>query len=335
MELNNPQLKVLEEFLSETIKANYYLTFDDLNPKYVTEQIAEQLAENRFEWVDNTIYVPNLLTISAPGSTPDKIEELEVIFNSVVFIKYLYEYMTESNYRLFDFVKIEIEPVSTPHQHINLKFFWPSPEEVREDFTVLLNKQEGKILQVFAPKAEIPLLARLTAFNGEPYRSDYVITKQVTYLGRLRNVTDRESNHMIRRNDFIFARHPDPLSVNSSVSRLHAKIVYENGQFALYDTGSANGTSIIREDQTLELPRAEISGQPLQNNDLIVLGSAQIQFNLISGEEAATLVSMPPEKLESEEVENFSGDLPKTVDDTFSMSKQEMLKNLRLLENES
>lgn len=329
MLLNNPQLKALEEFLSETIKANYYLSFDDLNPEQVIKQIAQQLEENRFEWMENTIYVPNLLRVTAPGSSPDKIEELEVIFNSVVFMKYLYEYMTESNYKLFDFVKIEVEPVASPHQHINLKFFWPSPEEVREDFTVLINKQEGKILQVFAPKSEIPTLARLTALNGEPYRLDYVITKQVTYLGRLRNVTDRETSHMIRRNDFIFARHLDPLSINSSVSRLHAKIVYENATFSLYDTGSANGTSVLRGEESIDLPRAEILGQNLEDNDVIVLGSAQIRFNLISSEQAASLVSMPPEKLDLDKVDE-QNNFPKTVDDTFSMSKQELLKNLKL-----
>ncbi|KAF0244793.1 MAG: hypothetical protein FD167_3607 [bacterium] len=329
---SNTQLTALQEFLSETIKANYYLSFDDLNPEQVTKQIAQQLVENRFEWLDNTIYVPNLLTISVPGSTPDKIEELEVIFNSVVFMKYLYEYMTELDYKLFDFVKIEVEPIAQPHQHISLKFFWPSPEEIREDFTVLLNKQEGKILQVFAPKSEIPLLARLTALNGEPYRVDYIITKQVTYLGRLRNVTDRETSHMIRRNDFIFARHLDPMSINSSVSRLHAKIVYEDGKFALYVTGSSNGTSIIRKGETIDLPRAEISGQDLEDKDLLTLGSAHLKFHLISPEEATTLVSMPPEKLDFDDIDNNQTKLPKGADDTFSMSKQEMLKHLSSLD---
>jgi len=333
MASNDSQLMALQEFLSETIKANYYLSFDDLNPEQVVEQIAQQLLENRFEWLDNTIYIPNLLTVLAPGSTPDKIEELEVIFNSVVFMKYLYEYMTESNYKLFDFVKVEVEPIAQPHQHISLKFFWPSPEEVREDFTVLLNKQEGKILQVFAPKSEIPLLARLSALNGEPYRVDYVVTKQVTYLGRLRNVTDRETSHMIRRNDFIFARHPDPMSINSSVSRLHAKIVYEEGRFALYDTGSANGTSIIRQEETIDLPRAEISGQYLENGDLIVLGSAQVKFNLISPQEASSLVSMPPEKLDSDDADKHQDNLYKGADDTFSMSRQDLLKSLNSQEN--
>lgn len=325
---NNHQLVPLMEFLQETIKANYYLSFDDLIPEKIVDQIATQLAENRFEWIDNTVYVPNLLTILVPNPTPDKVEELEVIFNSVVFMKYLYEYMTESGYKLFDFVKVEIESTSlNQDKSVSLKFYWPSPDEVREDFTVLLNKQEGKILQVFAPKSEIPVLARLTALNGEPYRVDYVITKKTTYLGRLRNITDKETNYMIRRNDFIFARHPDPLSVNSSVSRLHAKIVYENGNFVLYDTGSANGTSIISNEDTFDLPRAEISGHQLKDNDILVLGSAQIGFNLISPEEANTLVSLPEEKISADYSDKAESSL-EGVDDTFSMSKKQLKKEL-------
>jgi predicted component of type VI protein secretion system len=135
---------------------------------------------------------------------------------------------------------------------------------------------------------------------------------------------------MIRRNDFIFARHPDPLSINSSVSRLHAKIIYEGGNFVLYDTGSANGTSIIRNGQTIDLPRAEISGQQLQNNDVIVLGSAQISFNLISREEAITLVSFSTGKLPIHNV--ASEDSSEGADDTFSISRKDLKKELDKLQ---
>jgi hypothetical protein len=325
MAQDNQSLTMLAEFLQETIKANYYLNAEDLNPSEIIDQIVRQLDENRFEWMDSTIYVPNLLTVYAPGSTPDKIEELEVLFNSVVFMKYLYEYMTETGYKLFDFVKVEIEPTDPPTQPVSLKFYWPSPEEVREDFTVLLNKQEGKIVEVYAPKAEISRLARLTTLNAETYRTDYVVTKYVTYIGRLRNVTDRESGHMLRRNDFVFARHPDPLSANSSVSRLHAKIVFEDNNFSIYDTGSANGTSITRGSQNIELPRAEISGEVLYDGDIINFGSAQVAFQFISEEEAASLVSLPSER--------SLDDLERGDDDTYPIPRREIDEEMRKIQD--
>lgn len=322
----NPHLAAMEEFLLETVKANYYLSLDDLKPEAIVQDIGNQLSENNFEWVDSTIYVPNLLTILAPGSTPDKIEELEVIFNSVVFMKYLYEYMTESGYKLFDFVKVEVEMVSGPPQPISLRFYWPSPEDIQEDFAVRLNKDEGKIIEVFAPKSEIPRLARLTTLNAETYRTEYVITKQVTYIGRLRNVTDRETAHMLRRNDFIFARHPDPLSTNSSVSRLHSKIVFEEGNFVLYDTGSANGTSISRGSEVIDLPRAEITGELLQDGDIINFGTAQVAFHFISAEDAVGLVALPTEFYEND-------DLSRGEDDTFPMDRKQIKDELKKVQD--
>lgn len=317
----HPRLAALEEFLRETVKANYYLTLEDLRPEEVVFQISNQLENSHFRWVDNTVYVPNLLSVVAPANAPDKLEELEVIFNSVVFMKYLYEYMTESGYKLFDFVKVEVDPLGGPNQRVAVKFYWPSPDEVREDFTVRLDTQERKIIEVFSPRAEIPLLARLTALNAETYRVNYVITKQVTYIGRLRNVTDKETGHMLRRNDFIFARHPDPMSTNSSVSRLHAKIIFENDQFYLYDTGSANGTSIMRGGETIELPRAETKGELLKDGDIINFGTAQVSFQLVSSEEAASLASMPEERLREEIADG--------MDSTFKIEREDINKEMK------
>ena len=66
----DPHLAALEDCLRETVKANYYLTLDDLRPEEVVDQIATQLSKSRFEWVDNTVYVPNLLTVLVPSSSP-------------------------------------------------------------------------------------------------------------------------------------------------------------------------------------------------------------------------------------------------------------------------
>jgi len=251
--------------------------------------------------------VPNLLSVMMPGSSPDKIEELEVLFNSVVFMKYLYEYMTDLGYKLFDFVKVDVERCETTEsRRVALRFYWPTPEEVREDFTVVLDEPTGKIVEVYTPTAEIPLLARLNALNATTYRMNYVITKKISYIGRLKNIIDKETGHMLRRNDFVFARDPDPDSVSSSVSRLHAKIVFDDGKFFLFDTGSANGTSITRSGKTIELPRAESWGEPLEDGDVINFGSAQVGFQFISEEEAANLVSMPSNKIFED---NFEGDI--------------------------
>ncbi|MBL8151123.1 MAG: FHA domain-containing protein [Blastocatellia bacterium] len=284
---SNAHLAAMQLFLTETVKANEFLTLDDLDPIEIVNQIYQQLHERSFCWVDNTLYIPDLLKVYSPPS-PDKMEEIEVIFNSVVFTKYLYEYITEVGYKLFDLMRIEVEPASTA-QNTTISFQWQT-EESHENFTVKLNEQDGKIVELYTPKAEIFHLARLKALNAEAYRAEYVITKEITYLGRLRNIIDKETAHMLRRNDFVFSRHPDPLSVNNSVSRLHAKIVFQNGRFWLYDTGSANGTFIIRKGRRLDSPN---SNWMLEDKDIITLGSAQISFELIDEEEATKIASLP------------------------------------------
>jgi hypothetical protein len=324
---SNPHLASLEEFLRETVKANYYLTFDDLDPEQVVDQITTQLSNNLFEWVDNTVYVPNLLTVYVPGGSPDKMEEFEVIFNSVVFMKYLYEYMTESGYKLFDFVKVEVEPFQKDtDQRVELRFYWPAPEEVREDFTVLLNETGGKIVEVYTPKAEIPRLARLNALNAQTYRVNYVITKRITYIGRLRNIIDKETSHMLRRNDFVFARDPDPSSISNSVSRLHAKIIFMEDQFFLFDTGSANGTSITRDGKTIELPRAESRGEVLEDGDILNFGSAQVGFQFISHEEADGLALLPSPKI-FDDIGDSDDTTHRTIDRAQIKAEIEKIKN--------
>lgn len=308
----NTNLLALEKFLRETVKANYYLTLEDLDPEALVNQLVDQLDKKQFVWLDNTIYVPNLLMVYAPKS-PDKMEEIEVLFNSVVFMKHLYEYMTENGFKLLDFVRVEVEPSNV--RRVAVEFHWQTVDEMQEGFTVRFDHNSSQP-EIVAPRAEIPQLARLSILNdAECYRNNYVIIKRTTYLGRLRNIVDKETGQMLRRNDFVFARHHDPSSINNSVSRLHAKIVYSGSNFTLYDTGSANGTAVIRNGERRELMRAEMEGISLENGDIIQLGSAQLSFNLISEDEGSRLASLPSRRIDEEEF--FRGD-----DSTF--------KNLKL-----
>lgn len=300
----NANLLALERFLRETVKANYYLTLEDLNPEALVDQIVDQLNEKQFAWVDNTIYVPNLMMVYAPKS-PDKMEEIEVLFNSVVFMKHLYEYMTESGFKLLDFVRVEVEPSNV--RRVAVEFHWQTADEMQEGFTVKFSDHSSAQAEIVAPRAEIPQLARLSILNdAECYRNNYVIIKRTTYLGRLRNIVDKETGQMLRRNDFVFARHHDPNSINNSVSRLHAKIVYSDSKFTLYDTGSANGTAVIRNGERKELMRAELEGITLEDGDILQLGSAQLSFNLISEDEGSRLASLPSRRISDEEF--FRGD---------------------------
>ncbi|MBX7222205.1 MAG: FHA domain-containing protein [Blastocatellia bacterium] len=280
-------LQELEHFLRLSIEANYWLTFADVNPAAIVEQIEEQLTDRRFEFLDGATYVPNLLTVYVMEPHAEKLEEVEVLFNSMVFMKYLYEYITESGYKLFDFMRVEIKFAEPDQRELGgpcyLFFDWPAEEESLEQVTAKFDTGARKILEVCEPKPEIPRLARLTALNAEVYRNDYTITRPTVFMGRLRNVMDKATNQVIRRNDFVFARQHVPDSVNASVSRQHAKVVFEDGEFFFYDTGSANGSSVERAGAVIDVPISTNFRQRVQlyDGDVLCLGGARVRFELI------------------------------------------------------
>ena len=65
------------------------------------------------------------------------------------------------------------------------------------------------------------------------------------------------------------------LPEGSYVSRKHAKIVNEDGEWKLCDMGSSNGTFILRDDFE------RIEEAPLQDGDEFALGNARFVFHLV------------------------------------------------------
>lgn len=91
---------------------------------------------------------------------------------------------------------------------------------------------------------------------------------------------------------------------NRSVSRLHARIAVERDpqggeRFVLYDEGSTSGSYVNYQP-------VGINGQPLQDGDMIHLGSLQLRFNVKGPKPAAvpdaTVPLMPIEPAEEEPV---------------------------------
>ncbi len=160
-----------------------------------------------------------------------------------------------------------------------MEFCWPSEEEAVEDITVKLDESQGRILEVYNLKPEIPRLARLSLISGEVYSDNYLITKQVTNIGRLRNLVDRDTGKLIRRNDFVFARNITDDAPNNSVSRQQATIKFHDGKFYLHDNGSANGTEIERAGlEPIEVLPGNPLGVQLEHYDIVRFGTALVRF---------------------------------------------------------
>src|SRR5262249_12653468 len=75
-------------------------------------------------------------------------------------------------------------------------------------------------------------VARLVVIKGKADREEYALRKQRTNIGRLAELTDAE-DRVVRRNDIVFEEGAD--AANSSVSRKHAHIREDSGEYRICD----------------------------------------------------------------------------------------------------
>jgi hypothetical protein len=122
-------------------------------------------------------------------------------------------------------------------------------------------------------KASAP--GRLSVIKGKSQEPEYVLDKPRTNLGRLAELTDSE-HRIIRRNDVVFDEGAD--EANATVSRKHAHIRLDDGEYRICDDGSEFGTRVFREGRTIEVPSGNRRGEKLRPGDEIYLGRARMRF---------------------------------------------------------
>jgi hypothetical protein len=117
--------------------------------------------------------------------------------------------------------------------------------------------------------------ARLLLVAGKAQRDEYQLTQARTNLGRLAELTDTEQR-IVRRNDVVFEDGAD--EANATVSRKHAHIKRENGEYRIRDDGSEFGTRIFRDGRQIDVPAGNRRGERLRPGDEIYLGRACLRF---------------------------------------------------------
>lgn len=124
------------------------------------------------------------------------------------------------------------------------------------------------------PVAESTTPGKLTAIKGKTAQPEYTLAKSRTNIGRMDELTDSEQR-VIRRNDVVFE---DGDEANATVSRKHAHVRVEAGEYRICDDGSEYGTSIFREGRSIEVPAGNRRGEKLRAGDEIYLGRACLRF---------------------------------------------------------
>jgi hypothetical protein len=121
-------------------------------------------------------------------------------------------------------------------------------------------------------KPETP--CRLVVLKGSTARQEYALDRPRTNLGRMEELTDAEQR-VVRRNDVVFEEGEE---VNATVSRKHAHIKREAGEYRIVDDESEFGTRIFREGRSIEVPKGNRRGEKLRAGDEIYLGRACVRF---------------------------------------------------------
>jgi len=117
--------------------------------------------------------------------------------------------------------------------------------------------------------------ARLVLVKGKTEREGYTLDKPRINIGRLPELTDPE-HRVVRRNDVVFEDGGD--EANATVSRKHAHIRCENGEYRLCDDASEFGTRVFRDGRSIEVPTGNRRGERLRPGDEIYLGRACLRF---------------------------------------------------------
>jgi len=123
--------------------------------------------------------------------------------------------------------------------------------------------------------AETPETAgRLVVVKGHAAQQEYTLDRPRTNLGRLAELTDAEQR-VVRRNDVAFEEGDE---INATVSRKHAHIRREAGEYRIVDDESEFGTRVFREGRSIEVPKGNRRGEKLRAGDEIYLGRACLRF---------------------------------------------------------
>jgi hypothetical protein len=115
---------------------------------------------------------------------------------------------------------------------------------------------------------------RVTVVKGKATETGYTLEKPRTNIGRIAELTDAEQR-VVRRNDVVFEEGDE---ANATVSRRHAHIRLDAGEYRICDDESEFGTRVFRDGRVIEVPAGNRRGEKLRPGDEIYLGRACLRF---------------------------------------------------------
>lgn len=121
----------------------------------------------------------------------------------------------------------------------------------------------------------------ITVVKGATARKTYSFTEPVISIGRTPDPTDEEGR--IRRNRIAFLDTTD--GITETVGRVHAHLRFDRTtrDYRLFDDGSSNGTSIVRDGAAIPVPPRDPRGVRVMSGDEIQVGRALLRIAIGNG----------------------------------------------------
>lgn len=125
-----------------------------------------------------------------------------------------------------------------------------------------------------------PPCLRLTVARGTVADGPLEFRGGAISIGRTADAADDGGG--ARRNRVAFL--DDAQGINGTVGRAHARVRYSpaTGDYRIFDEGSRNGTSVVRNGEVIVVPRRDPRGVRLRDGDEVRLGRAILQVSLES-----------------------------------------------------
>ena len=151
-------------------------------------------------------------------------------------------------------------------------------ESNEQDFCVDYQSEPAKA-QLKPEMTEVLPDLHLTILRGHTTKKSYRFAKSRINLGRLAEVVD-DHHRVVRRNDVVFQEGGSDIEQTVSREHAHIRLDEKSGELRLHDDGSAYGTRIFRNDQTIEVQASNRRGAKLRPGDEIFLGEACLRLDV-------------------------------------------------------
>jgi hypothetical protein len=154
------------------------------------------------------------------------------------------------------------------------------PDSPAVELRVICERTEKPAAVVAGQTSGAVVPARLVLLTGAPPHGEFVLDQARVNIGRVAEVRDT-AGKMLRRNELYFPETDH--EAHGSVSRTHAHIRFEGGDWRIFDDGSSIGTTLIRSGKKIDVPAHAGRGVALREGDEIYLGQVRLRFETGSG----------------------------------------------------